>query len=501
VPTLDVENLTVRYAAPRHRQVVDGVSVRVRAGEILGVSGPSGCGKSTMALAVLGLLPADATVTGTIRLNGRNLQGCSERELAATRGRQIGIVFQESALALNPLRTVGAQIADVVRAHDHCTRATAQARARDAMGEVGLGDAQERLFQSYPHELSGGERQRVMIAQAVINRPSVVIADEPTASLDADVRAGILQLIRTLSAKHGTAFVLITHSADVLAATATRIIEMQDGRVVAEHAADRSPRPRATPASAPSASASVSALLEIKSGRQTHSQRRLLSTPHHVEALRGANLRLERGRAVGLTGPSGCGKSTLARCLAGLEVLDGGDILLDGRPVTTHSARERQQYRNQVQLIFQDSAASINPRFTALDVITEPMLVQHVGTPGERRRRAIALMRQVGLPAEWLDVRASELSGGERQRLAIARALSTQPRVVILDEAFSGLDVRNRSRIIGLLQALQAAEGLTFLCISHDAEVLREFASEIVVMREGRIVDSVDVPPMARVPA
>jgi ABC-type glutathione transport system ATPase component len=500
--TLDVENLTVRYAAPHHRRVVDGVSFAVRPGEILGVSGPSGCGKSTMALAMMGLLPAEASVTGSIRLRGRELRTCSEHELSALRGRQIGIIFQESALALNPLRIVGEQIADVVRAHDRCDRATARTRACAAMEDVGLGEARERIFQSYPHELSGGQRQRVMIAQAIISRPSLVIADEPTASLDADVRAGILDLIRTLSDRHGVAFVLITHSADVLASTASRIIEMQDGRVISEHAADWSPVPRVAPSIASPVPTSGPALLEITNGRKIYAHRRLMSARHQVNALSGVDLRLDRGRTLGLAGPSGCGKSTLARCLAGLETLSDGDIVIDGRSVARFSASERQQYRNHVQLVFQDSAAALNPRFTAFDVITEPMLVQGIGTPGERRLRAVALMRQVGLPTEWLEMRASELSGGERQRLAIARALATQPRVVILDEAFSGLDARNRSRIIGLLQALQASEGLTFLCISHDRDVLGEFASDIAVMRDGRIVDRVvAAAPMATVPA
>jgi peptide/nickel transport system ATP-binding protein len=504
---LDVENLTVRYGASddrraRSRAVVDSVSFALGPGEILGVSGPSGCGKSTLALALLGLLPGDASVSGTIRLGARDLGRCAGRDLVGVRGGQIGIIFQESGLVLNPLRTVGAQIADVVRAHDRCNRATARSRALAAMDDVGLGDERQRLFESYPHELSGGQRQRVLIAQAVVSRPSVVIADEPTASLDADVRAGVLDLIRELSARHRMAFMLITHSADVLASTARRIIEMQEGRVVAEHAGDWSPVPRSTPSIAVAPSRSGAALLEITGGTKLHSQRRLLATRHQVEALRGVDLRLHRGRTLGLTGPSGCGKSTLAKCLAGLDTLDSGEIAIDGRPIAAFPARERQQYRNQVQLIFQDTAAALNPRFTALDVITEPMVVQSIGTPGERRLRAVALMRHVGLPAEWLDVRASDLSGGERQRLAIARALATKPRVVILDEAFSGLDVRNRRRIIGMLQALQASEGLTYLCISHDRAVLAEFASEIAVMRDGRIVDqAVDVPSMARVPA
>ena len=228
----DVEDLTVRYAISRERRAVDGVSFAIGDGEIVGVSGPSGCGKSTMALAIMGLLPPDVDVSGSIRLRGRDLRACSERQLAAVRGAGIGIIFQESALALNPLLTVGAQITEIVRAHDTCDRDTARHQALAALDEAGLGALRSRAFDSYPHELSGGQRQRVLIAQALIARPALVIADEPTASLDAEARADVLDLIRRLSARQGTAFLLISHSADVLASTAHRVIEMRDGRVV-----------------------------------------------------------------------------------------------------------------------------------------------------------------------------------------------------------------------------------------------------------------------------
>jgi peptide/nickel transport system ATP-binding protein len=492
----EVEELTVRYMAPRGRRAVDGVSFTLGAGEILGVSGPSGCGKSTMALALVGLLPTDAEVTGAICLRGRDLRACSERERAAIRGADVGIIFQESALALSPLRTVGAQIADVVRAHAPRHRQAARDRALKAMSEVGLGDTLERVYESYPHELSGGQRQRVLIAQAIVNRPAVIIADEPTASLDAAVRREVLDLIRTLSARQGTSFVLISHSADVLASTAHRVIEMRDGRLAAADARHTAaPRPSASVAFA-SFNSSAPAI-QIRGAEKVHAQRRLLSKRHFVKALDGVDLRIERGRTLGLTGPSGCGKSTLARCLAGLDTLDAGEIRIDGRMVTSLRGRERQIHRNQVQLIFQDSAAALNPRFTVREAIVEPMVVQAAGTWDEQRRRAIELLHQVGLPAESLDVRPGELSGGERQRVAIARALATNPRVLILDEAFSGLDVETRQRIVGLLQGIQAAEGLAYLCISHDVDLLGEFASEIAVMRNGRIVTEPVTAPIA----
>ncbi|HEY7191350.1 MAG TPA: ABC transporter ATP-binding protein [Vicinamibacterales bacterium] len=470
------------------------MSFALGAGEILGVSGPSGCGKSTMALALIGLLPPDAEVSGTVRLRGRDLRTCSERDRAAIRGADVGIIFQESALALSPLRTVGAQIVDVVNAHAVCDRRAARERALRTMADVGLGDSLERIYESYPHELSGGQRQRVLIAQAIINRPAVVIADEPTASLDAAVRQDVLDVIRTLSARHGTSFVLISHSAEVLASTAHRVIEMREGRVVATDA------PRHIAAPRPSAQVSFTSRgpsLDIRGAEKVHAQQRWFSKRHFVKAVDGVDLRIERGGTLGLTGPSGCGKSTLARCLAGLDTLDAGEIRIDGRSMSGLRGRDRQIHRNQVQLIFQDSAAALNPRFTVHDAIIEPLVVQDAGSRGERRHRAIELVHQVGLPAESLDARPGELSGGERQRVAIARALATKPRVLILDEAFSGLDVETRQRIIGLLQGIQATDGLSYLCISHDIELLTEFASEIAVMRDGRIVAA----PVASLPS
>ena len=485
----EVNDLVVRYAGA-HVSAVDGVNFAIEPGEIVGLSGPSGCGKSTIALALVGLLPSDASVSGSITLRGRDLRQCSERELSTLRGTSAGIIFQESALALNPLMTVGAQIAEVVRAHERCDRATARARAVNAMREVALDVDDARIYDSYPHELSGGQRQRILIAQAIACRPAFVVADEPTASLDASVRNEILALIRTLNVHHGMAFLLISHSAAVLASTAHRIIEMRDGQIRTEVGSDGVGSIFTGTERNDSRPHESQALLEIAGARKVHSQRRLVGARHRVDALRGVDLRLARGQTLGLTGPSGCGKSTLARCIAGIDTLDAGEIRLDGRAVSALSGSERQQYRNRVQLIFQDSAAAFNPRFSIYDVITEPMRVQHIGTPDERRARAIELMGEVGLPADRLNARPGELSGGERQRVAIARALAVRPRVLILDEAFSGLDTETRARITNLLRDLQARDGLAYLCISHDVELLSEFASEIVVMRDGRIVDS-----------
>ncbi len=458
----------------------------------MGVSGPSGSGKTTMALAVLGLLPAEARVSGAICLEGRDLGALRARERDAIRATALGIVFQESALALNPVLSVGAQIGDVVRAHVRCTRAEARERALAAMQDVGLTEHTQRIYQAYPHELSGGQRQRILIAQAIVSRPACIVADEPTASLDRAVRDEILRLIRRLNEQQGTAFLVISHSADVLEQTAHRTIVMDRGRVL--HIANRGDSAgggRVTRSLSRSVSASRHApIVEITGGTKSYRQRRLLSSSRHdVQALKGLELRVERGTTLGLAGPSGCGKSTLARCLAGLEPVDAGTVRIDGHDITGLKGRGLLPYRNHVQLIFQDAAAALNPRFTALDVVSEPMVVQSIGSPADRRLRAIELLSQVGLPSDRLDARTSEFSGGERQRLAIARALAVGPKLLILDEAFSGLDVETRSQITSLLLTLQREQGLALLCISHDLEFLAEFAPEMALMHQGTIVE------------
>ncbi len=319
------------------RGVLDSVSFAVDAGEVVGVSGPSGSGKTTVALALLDLLPADAIVSGAIALDGRDLHTLPAREREALRGTAMGIVFQESALALNPVLTVGAQIGEVVRAHTRCDRRERRARTLAAMHEVGLSDDTQRIYEAYPHELSGGQRQRVLIAQAIVCRPALVVADEPTASLDAAVRDDILRLIRRLNEQHGTSFLVISHSADVLERIAHRTIVMDEGRVAGvTRSYDVGSGARVSRSLSRSVSASRYApIVEITGGAKSYRQRRLLSWSHHdVQALNGIELRVERGSTLGLAGPSGCGKSTLARCLAGLEPLDAGTVVIDGHDIT-----------------------------------------------------------------------------------------------------------------------------------------------------------------------
>ena len=485
---LQVTNLTVGY--PGRPRVVNGVSLSINAGEVVGVSGPSGCGKTTLALALMGLLPPASTASGSIRFRGQELREMPERDLEAIRGAGIALVFQESVLALNPLLTVGDQIAEVVRAHQRSGRTAAIERAHAALVDVGFGEERNRVFDAYPHELSGGQRQRILIAQATVCRPAIVIADEPVASLDERSRADVLALIRSLTERRGMSFLLITHSAGVLTSTADRVIEMNGGCVTERTGHDRIPSIALSGwhTSGPASATTSDVIVEVSGVGKSYQRRRLFGKPEAaVAALTHVDLTIARGSTLGIAGASGCGKSTLARCIAGLERPDRGDIRVNGIEITRLRERDRLSHRNQVQIIFQDSAAALNPRFTALEVVSEAMVIQRIGTPGERRDRSADLMTRVGLSPDRLASRPGEFSGGERQRLAIARALAVSPRVLILDEAFSGLDAATRDRIVGLLTDLKATHGLTYVCISHDLDLLAGFATDVVVMDQNGV--------------
>jgi peptide/nickel transport system ATP-binding protein len=487
VSLLRVTNLSVNF--PGRPPIVDGVSLSIDAGEIVGLSGPSGCGKTTLALALMGLLPAGAEISGSISYDGRELRNMREEELESIRGARLGLVFQESALALNPVLTTGAQIVEVVKAHAHCTHNEAVERARQALADVGFGDERDRIFNAYPHELSGGQRQRILIAQAIVCRPALVIADEPVASLDFDSRADVLALLRSLNEHSGTSFLLITHSSEVLASTADRVIEMRAGAFTDETERPAVAFPLASRAASMDRTVGTrEAIVEITGLKKTFQRRRLLGKAEPaVAALTGADLSIARGSILGLAGRSGCGMSPLARCIACLETADSGQIRIEGTDIARLRGRALLPYRNDVQVIFQDSAAALNPRFTALDVVSEAMFIQDIGTDAERRDVAAALMAMVGLSPDRLQSRPIEFSGGERQRLAIARALVSSPRLLILDETFSGLDLATRERIMRLLLELKTTQGLTYVCISHDMDLLTSFATEIAVMHDGRI--------------
>jgi ABC-type glutathione transport system ATPase component len=503
-PLLQISGLSVDYAAAAGETVraLRGVDLEVSAGETVGILGESGSGKSSLALSLLRLLPANASVTsGSITWRGRDLLRMQERDLRQVRGGEVSLIFQEPALALNPVLTAGRQIADVLRAHRPVDEAECRRETSSVLAMAGFRDP-ERVAQAYPHQLSGGERQRVALAQAIVCRPSLLVADEPLSSLDLMTQAEILALLRRLQQELGLAILMITHNPGVLEALGARAMVMRGGEMVARgsvpqlrQSADpylqRLLHPAGELASAGPATGSDSGdpLLSVRNLRKTFFQKRaFFRGKFSVQALEEVDFKLERGTATVIVGRSGSGKSTLARCIAGFETPDAGEMLLDGAPL----GRISTGHPRPVQMVFQDSFTSLNPVLTAEQIISEPMEIAHQGNRAVRRERSLALMEEAGLDRAWAGRRAVQFSGGQRQRLAIARALAVQPKLLVLDEAFSGLDLALQAQMLRLLISLQAAHGLTCLSISHDLNFVSLFAQRVLVMEQGRLVETLN---------
>ncbi|HEU4415399.1 MAG TPA: ABC transporter ATP-binding protein [Candidatus Angelobacter sp.] len=472
------------------------VDFEIAAGQTVGVLGESGSGKSSLALAMMRLLPRNARiVSGGIQYRSRDWMAFSRQQLRQVRGAEVALISQEPALALNPVLPLGTQIIDVLKAHNVIDSSLLAAKSKEMLREVGFEDP-ERILRAYPHQLSGGQRQRVAIAQALVCRPQLLIADEPLSSLDAATQADIVDLLRRLKQELNLAMVFITHNAGVLSSLADRIVIMRAGETLAHGSMQelqRSADPyiqgllfpeRIVATAAKHAGGSndaVRPLLQVRNVSKRFIQQRLLSRRKFiVHALEGIDLELREGSTVAVLGRSGSGKSTLARCIAGFETPDSGEILLEGQ--------SRRQSRK-IQMIFQDAATSLNPRFTARQIVAEPMEIAGWKTEVDRTSRALALMDEVGLDPEWAGRPAAEFSGGQRQRLALARALAAEPRLLIMDEALSGLDMPLQAQMMRLLMDLQDRHGLTYLYISHDLAFISLFAQEVVVMEAGKIVE------------
>ncbi|MFL6385860.1 MAG: nickel ABC transporter ATP-binding protein NikE [Terriglobales bacterium] len=501
-PLLRVSALSVDYNATGGNVVraLRNLDLEIAGAQSVGVLGESGSGKSSLALAVMRLLPRNARiVSGTIDYHGRSLAESSPAELRQMRGAEIALISQEPALALNPVLSLGQQLADVLRAHGKLARPEVNARCHEMLHRVGFPDP-ERILRAYPHELSGGQRQRVAIAQALICRPKLLIADEPLSALDAATQADILELLQRLKSDLGLAILFITHNAGALAAMADKIVVMRRGEAVArgtmaklQASADEyvqgilfPERGLAKGAHGEGAIKSVEPLLEVRGLSKRFVQKRMLSRKEFVvHSLDGIDLTLSSGSTVAVLGRSGSGKSTLARCLAGFERPDAGEILLDG----SRAEKNKAGARPPVQMIFQDAATSLNPRFAARQIVAEPLEIAQWKSEAERTARAMQLMEEVGLDSGWASRLAGEFSGGQRQRLALARALASEPKLLVMDEALSGLDMPLQAQMMRLLIDLQSRHGLTYLYISHDLNFVSLFAQEVVVMDSGRIVE------------
>ena len=519
-PLLAVEGLTIDARTPAGlRRVLDGVGFTLARDETLCLAGESGSGKSLTALALMRLLPAASlrVAGGSIRLDGRDLAGLSERAFRPLRGGDIAMVFQEPMTSLNPVMTVGAQLVEAIRIH-RPGEGDARARARDALDAVRLTEPGRRLGQ-YPHELSGGMRQRVMIAMALAGRPKLLIADEPTTALDVTVQAEILKLMRDLKRDFATSILLITHDMGVVAEMADRVAVMRAGRIVEQapvldlFARPREPTTRALLAAVPRLGAfrgtggppRVTAPAAAGSGRVptggstpallvqdlsvTYGRAGWFGRGAPAPAVAGVSFVLAPGETLGLVGESGSGKSTTGKAVLGLVPFTG-HVAIDGTSTAGLSAREMKPVRRRAQMIFQDPYASLDPRMAVGEAIAEPLAIHGIGRAGERRDRVAELLRRVHLPPEHASRYPHEFSGGQRQRLCIARALALEPRLIVADESVSALDATVRARVLDLLLELQETLGLAYLFISHDMAVVERMSHRVAVMRAGRIVES-----------
>jgi len=505
-PLLSVRDLQVSFG---DRPVVHGVDLDVARGERVAIVGQSGSGKSTVVAAVLRLLPGAGRITGgTIRLGDDELTTAGEARMRSVRGARIGLVPQDPSTNLNPSMTVGAQIADGLRAGGARGRAAVADRVVELMTEAGIPDAARRSGQ-YPHEFSGGMRQRVLIAVALARRPELLIADEPTSALDVTVQRTILDHLQTLVDAHGTSLLFITHDLGVAADRTDRIVVMLEGRVVetgtprqilldpqheytkrlvaaaptvAAAAALRADEPVGD--DAPTAADDILTVTDLVKEYRLRGRR-----GETVRAVDGISFAVPRGTTTAVVGESGSGKTTLARMVLGIEPATSGTALVDGESITASRGAARRALRRRVQPVFQDPYGSLDPTYPVERLIDEPLRIFGVGDRSTRRRRVAELLDQVALPRSVAQSRPNELSGGQRQRVAIARALALEPELLICDEAVSALDVLVQEQILDLLADLQTRLGLSYLFITHDLAVVRQIAHSVVVMRRGGIVE------------
>ena len=513
-PILSVSDLTVTFSTDAGPvPAVRGVSLEVRAGETLALVGESGSGKSVTALAALGLLDAaQAQVSGSVRFAGQELRALPEAALRRLRGREIGLIFQEPMNALNPLHPVGRQIAEGLRLHFGLDAGAAWQQAVGLLERTGIPEPQQRAL-AYPHMLSGGQRQRAMIAMALACKPQLLICDEPTTALDVTIQAQILALLDELQAEMGMALLFITHDLNLVRRFADRVAVMEQGVLVEQGSvADvfrapqqpytqrliaSQPRRDVVEAAPPAGTPPVVQARQLRVAYPTPlpGVRGWFKKGEFV-AVQGADLQLLPGQTLGVVGESGSGKSTLAQAILGL-LPSQGDLQVNSQAwqqPATRNTPANQALRKRVQVVFQDPFSSLSPRLTVEEIVGEGLLVHEPGiNAAERRSRVEAALAEVGLTeVQFPGLLARyphEFSGGQRQRLAVARALIVQPQVLVLDEPTSALDVTIQQQVLALLQRLQREKGLSYLLITHDVEVIRAMAHDVLVMKDGAIVE------------
>jgi peptide/nickel transport system ATP-binding protein len=498
---LRIHQLVVRYPGAA-TPTLDGLELTLRPGETLALVGPSGCGKSTVARAVLQLLPAGSQCSGELELAGRDPRHLARGALRQLRGEAVGLVFQDPMTRLNPLLSIGSHLADTIAAHRPAwQRRAVRERAEELLQRVGINP--ER-YGSYPHEFSGGMRQRVAIALAMALKPPLVIADEPTTSLDVAVAAQVMAELTGLCRETGSALLLISHDLAMAGRWCERIAVLDQGRVIEEAPARQllttpaSPlaqrlvsRARAREGQQPQPPTEPPLLLEIEQLRCWHPLPSAPWQPRWLKAVDGVSLALHRGETIGLVGASGCGKSTLCRALMGLAPVRGGSVRLEGRELFGLQGGELRRARRAIQMVFQDPLACLNPQMPVGEAVADPLLIHGLASRSGARQRARELLTAVGLePPETFENRLPrQLSGGQQQRVAIARALILEPRVLLCDESVSMLDAEVQAEVLALLRDLQQRLGLGMLFVTHDLAVASGFCHRVIVLDGGRIVE------------
>lgn len=527
---LSVNKLDITFSGKEAFTAVKEISFELAKGETLAIVGESGSGKSLTALSLIGLLPKTAVQKGNITLSvaGKNYQlsHTDEHTMRQLRGCDIGMVFQEPMSALNPVMKIGRQLSECILAHNNISKAEAKRTAIEWLGKVQL-PVPETLYERFPHQLSGGQKQRVMIAMAMCNHPVLLLADEPTTALDVTVQQEVIRLMSYLQEQHNTAMVFITHDLSLAATIADKILVMYKGEAIEYGAAKdvlnnpQQPYTKALLACRPSAQqkgyrlpvvadyldnpngvvvpekgsvikVGTENILEVNDLRVWFPvERNLLGvTKQYFKAVDGVSFDIKKGEVLGLVGESGCGKSTVSRALMGLLPVHSGNILFEGKEVSQLTAQQWRQVRKDIQLIFQDPYASLNPRISIGDMLSEALRTHHIVPANAVRKEAERLMDLVQLPVSSLDRYPHQFSGGQRQRIGIARALALRPKMLICDESVSALDVSIQAQILNLLKDLQNEFQLTYLFISHDLSVVHYISDRVMVMQLGKIVEA-----------
>ncbi|PBC08212.1 ABC transporter ATP-binding protein [Mesorhizobium sp. WSM3859] len=502
---LSVQDLSVAFAQGGKQSIaVDHISFDIDKGETVALVGESGSGKSVSALSVLKLLPYPAAShpSGKILFSGKDLLAMNEKALRGVRGNKITMIFQEPMTSLNPLHTVEQQIVEVLQLHQGMRDAPARARTLELLNEVGIREPEKRL-DAYPHQLSGGQRQRVMIAMALANEPELLIADEPTTALDVTVQAQILQLLAELKSRKGMSMLFITHDLGIVRKIADRVCVMTKGKIVEsgptreifanpQHAYTKhllAAEPKGKPPAADPGAKSVMTGKDIKVWFPIK-RGFFRKTVDHVKAVDGIDVTVRAGQTLGVVGESGSGKTTLGLALARM-ISSTGTVNFNGRDINQLSFSAMRPLRRELQIVFQDPFGSLSPRLSVSEIIEEGLKIHEPKlSPDQRDDKVVAVLKEVGLDPETRHRYPHEFSGGQRQRVAIARAMVLNPRFVMLDEPTSALDMSVQAQVVDLLRNLQAKHNLAYLFISHDLKVVRALANDVIVMRNGKVVEA-----------